>query len=199
MLLLLLPLLVQADLPAGENCADVQNDFPEGCDDEQHIAKIVCRNDTDPCVCKDEGTEEDNPCANIDSSSILLNMTAGEMDGQSCSHICEVSKASAGNTSKCEYFRWEKDLDLSEHCTLMSGGQCLSYRPCEGQYCLSGQAGCDRSGPSGAACQGGAVYRSDRQAVHWSCTDSWDIDGRIIDIYDIKDIPSGTICITTHR
>ena len=199
MLLLLLPLLVLADLPAGENCHDAENDFTEGCDDEPHIARIVCQG-TDHCVCKRGDTEEKNPpCTNIVSANIFLNVTASEMDGQRCRHICEVSKASAGNSSKCEYFRWEKELDQSEQCSLMSGGQCLSYRPCEGQYCLSGQAGCDRSGPGGEACQGGALYSDDTQAVHSACTQTWDIDGRTIDIYESKDIPSGTICITTHR
>ena len=198
MLLLLLPLLLQAGLNHGEICAEAENDFPEGCDDEPNIAKIVCMGE-EHCVCKDGDTKEENPCTNIIPANVLFEVTAAEMDGQRCRKICETSKASARNSSKCEYFRWEEDLDLSEHCTLMSAGQCLSYSPCEGHHCLSGQAGCDRAVPGGATCQGGALYSEDRHAVHWSCTDTWDIQGRRIDIYGVQDIPSGTVCMTTHR
>ena len=84
----------------------------------------------------------------------------------------------------------------------MQAGQCQAYSACEGEHCQAGQAGCaDREGetPGGTACQAGAEFSLDRQAVHWDCVDPWDEAGAHIDIYGTEDIPSGTICVTVHR
>ena len=88
-------------------CMDVADDRPEGCFDEPNIAQIVCF-ETDPCVCKDGDSGEENSCTEIVPADVLLEVTAAEMNGDKYRAICEVSKQSDGNSSKCEYFRWEK-------------------------------------------------------------------------------------------
>ena len=94
------------------DCEDVADDRPEGCFDEPNIAKIVCFGE-DPCVCKDGDSGEDTSCTEIVPADVLLEVTAAQMTGEKCREICEASKASEGNSSKCEYFRWEEvDIQL---------------------------------------------------------------------------------------
>jgi len=187
------------------DCEDVADDRPEGCYDEPNIAKIVCFGE-DPCVCKDGDSGEDTSCTEIVPADVLLEVTAAEMNGERCRGICEASKKSEGNSSKCEYFRWEEDPDsgntTSSHCSLIPAGECRVYSPCEGESCMSGQAGCthqDITPPPGAPCQAGAEFGTGDSAVHWACVNPFDQEGRHVDIYGTEEIPSGTICSTVHR
>ena len=90
----------------------------------------------------------------------------------------------------------------SSHCSLIPAGECRVYSPCEGESCMSGQAGCthqDITPPPGAPCQAGAEFGTGHSAVHWACVNPFDQEGRHVDIYGTEEIPSGTICSTVHR
>ena len=107
MQLLSLSLLCLTVISLSGDCDDEANDHPEGCHDSPNIAKIVCLG-TGRCVCKDGDSGEDNPCTDIIQPNVLFEVTADEMDGNKCREICEDSKVGHGNSSKCEYFRWEE-------------------------------------------------------------------------------------------
>ena len=103
----LLSIVCMAVASVRGDCNDVADDRPEGCFDEPNIAKIVCLG-TDPCVCMDGDSGEENPCTEIIPADVLFEVTNGEMNGQKCRDICEASKLSDEISSKCEYFRWEE-------------------------------------------------------------------------------------------
>ena len=93
--------------------------------------------------------------------------------------------------------------DNSKHCTLMKEGQCRSYSPCEGSFCLSGKVDCklgvSTKEETESPCVGEAEFNEEEDAVHWSCTDPLSLTDEHIDVYGNQSLPSGTVCMTVKR
>merc|ERR1712121_573224 len=97
------------------DCSNSSDHRPQGGSDTEYISKIICSSQEAPCSCL-------GACNSTEFVSLLSQTSLKQLTGEECHSFCETSKLSNGTTTKCEYFRWEKEPgpNSTAVCSMMS-------------------------------------------------------------------------------
>lgn len=170
------------------------------CSSFTDVKALGCESELWPCslvgdiaiiTCAGAAPGDDPPDCESNSEDYTMEAGVKSIDADSCRDLCVKQKEAGGN---CAFYRWENKDD--GQCSLQTTCGAVDVTCDDPHKCVSGEIGCSDSGEE--ECNLDAPTTWNHENFHWICFNG-EINVNIYDGAQIKGIPDGTFCKTTHK